>query len=339
MKGWLLALFALALAALVLTGACGRGRAPAAEGPPKPTPEAITKVSENGPVKATVKVWPPAPELGDPLYLELTIEAGPGVTVAAPFEDEGLGRFAALGWVHDTRRKDDGGTVEVQTYTLEPPGSGKHRIPPFRLLVTDARAAGSGSGSGATSELLTDEIPIAVAPVDPARAKEPLAPARGARPVVVGGLTWWMIAGLVAVALLAIGAAVWGVRAYRHRAVVRQRVSAYEVAVRRLAALERGGAPDEVGLDDWFVELSAIVRHYLEDRFALRAPELTTEEFLQEARRAAGLSSAHREQLSAFLERCDRVKFAGYRPDADESLATLAAARAFVEDTRLREAA
>ena len=334
------ALIALALAALV---ACGRRAAPAAEGPPTPTPEAITKISENGPVKATVKVWPPAPELGDPLYLELTIEAGPGVTVAAPFEDEGLGRFAALGWVHDTRRRDDGGTVEVQTYTLEAPGSGKHRIPPFRLLVTDGRAVGGGSGSGsgapATSELLTDEIPIAVAPVDPARAKETLAPARGALPIVVGGLAWWMVAALIALGLAVIAAAVLGVRAFRRRAVVRQRISAYEVAVRRLAALERGGAPDEVGLDDWFVELSAIIRHYLEERFALRAPELTTEEFLQEARRAAGLSSAHREQLTAFLKRCDRVKFAGYRPDADESLATLAAARAFVEDTRLREAA
>jgi hypothetical protein len=31
------------------------------------------------------------------------------------------------------------------------------------------------------------------------------------------------------------------------------------------------------------------------------------------------------------------VKFAGYRPDADESLATLKAARGFIEDTRLRE--
>jgi hypothetical protein len=33
------------------------------------------------------------------------------------------------------------------------------------------------------------------------------------------------------------------------------------------------------------------------------------------------------------------VKFAGYRPDAAESLATLTAARAFVEDTRHREVA
>ena len=79
------ALIALALAALV---ACGRRAAPAAEGPPTPTPEAITKISENGPVKATVKVWPTAPQLGDPIHLELTIEAQPGVMVAAPFESE-----------------------------------------------------------------------------------------------------------------------------------------------------------------------------------------------------------------------------------------------------------
>jgi hypothetical protein len=90
-------------------------------------------------------------------------------------------------------------------------------------------------------------------------------------------------------------------------------------------------------------------------RFEIRAPELTTEEFLQVAVRPANAGRAappeavrrsiarpeltmdHRALLSQFLERCDRVKFAGYRPDPTESLATLEAARAFVEDTRLRE--
>jgi hypothetical protein len=87
----------LAVTVALLLAACGGERASTPAGPPRPPPEAITKVSENGPVKATVKVWPPSPELGDPLYLELTIEAAPGVTVAAPFEDDGLGRFAAGG--------------------------------------------------------------------------------------------------------------------------------------------------------------------------------------------------------------------------------------------------
>ena len=51
------------------------------------------------------------------------------------------------------------------------------------------------------------------------------------------------------------------------------------------------------------------------------------------------LTTDHRALLTQFLERCDRVKFAGYRPDSDESIATLKAARGFVEDTRLQEAA
>ena len=76
---------------------------------------------------------------------------------------------------------------------------------------------------------------------------------------------------------------------------------------------------------------------HLEQRYEIRAPELTTEEFLLVATARPELTSEHRGLLTSFLERCDRVKFAGYRPDAAESIATLAAARGFVEDTRLRE--
>jgi hypothetical protein len=69
----------------------------------------------------------------------------------------------------------------------------------------------------------------------------------------------------------------------------------------------------------------------------ISAPELTTEEFLQEARQSRALDDEHRLRLGEFLERCDRVKFAGWRPTAEESLATLGTARAFVEETRRTE--
>jgi hypothetical protein len=126
-------------------------------------------------------------------------------------------------------------------------------------------------------------------------------------------------------------------RATHARAKVAARRSAYDEAVAKLHALEERGAPETTDTDAWFVELSAIVRSYLERRYEIRAPELTTEEFLQVAARDEGVKTDHRALLSAFLERCDRVKFAGYRPDSDESLDSLKAARAFVEDTRLRE--
>ena len=88
--------------------------------------------------------------------------------------------------------------------------------------------------------------------------------------------------------------------------------------------------------DAWYVEISDIVRHYLEDRYAVRAPELTTEEFLREARRSAELGREHQDLLSVFLEGCDRVKFAGYHPEVAESRATLQVAGRFLEETRLR---
>jgi hypothetical protein len=121
------------------------------------------------------------------------------------------------------------------------------------------------------------------------------------------------------------------------RRKIAEQKSAYDVAVAQLRALESRGAPEPDQADSWFVELSKIVRNYLERRHRIRAPELTTEEFLYVASRSGQLSEAHRGLLTSFLERCDRVKFAGYRPDAEESIATLAAARGFIEDTRLRE--
>lgn len=128
-------------------------------------------------------------------------------------------------------------------------------------------------------------------------------------------------------------------RAYRARRRIEQQRSAYEEAVAELRALHDKGAPDADTADGWFVRLSAIVRTYLEHRYEIRAPELTTEEFLLVATARPELTEEHRGLLTQFLERCDRVKFAGYRPDTEESLATLSAARGFVEDTRLREAA
>ena len=55
----------------------------------------------------------------------------------------------------------------------------------------------------------------------------------------------------------------------------------------------------------------SIIRRYLEDRFELRAPELTTEEFLTVAGTPVLLSHEHQKLLRDFLRQADLVKFAG----------------------------
>lgn len=323
---------------LLVVVACGNASRLDSSQPVKTEPgkDAITKTTENGPVKATVTVWPPKPALGESIYLRLDITAPPGISVDAPFQEAGdqrMGRFKVLGFVRDTKPQH-----QQQTYTLEAPSSGKHRIPPLRLEMVDTRGD-AGKQAGKPQEILTEEIPIDVAPVKAEAIDAKLRPVAGALDPDVGGLPWILIIALsgAAVALGTGSFFLWRMWRVRRRIAVKK--SAYDEAIAKLVALEHRGAPTAEQADAWFVELSAIVRSYLERRYEIRAPELTTEEFLQEAARAPELTTEHRTQLSQFLERCDRVKFAGYRPESSESIDTLAAARAFVEETRLREAA
>jgi hypothetical protein len=64
--------------------------------------------------------------------------------------------------------------------------------------------------------------------------------------------------------------------------------------------------------------VSDIIRQYIEERFDLKAPERTTEEFLLEMKYSPVLAPAHKEQLADFLNRCDLVKFARYEPTETE---------------------
>ena len=304
----------------------------------EPAKDAITKPVENGPVKVVEKVWPAKPTLGDPIYLRLEIDAAAGASVNAEFQEAGdqkMGRFDVKGFTRSPHTNTDGSMHEVQTYTLDAPSSGKQRIPPLRLEMIDAR----GSGSAGKQEILTDEIPLDVAPVNTDKVAASLHDAEGKLDPDVGGTPWLLILGLASLVAVLGSGGILLLRAARERRSVAAQRSAYDDAVEKLRVLEDRGAPGAADADSWFVDLSAIVRSYLERRYVIRAPELTTEEFLLEAARSGRLSGEHRSLLEAFLDRCDRVKFAGYRPDSDESLASLKAARAFVEDTRLKEAA
>lgn len=327
---------------LLVVAACGSAAEETHTDPAAtPAKDAIVKTTEVGPVKATVSVWPSTPSLVDAVYLRLEVTAPDGVTIDAPFQEAGdqrLGRFRVVGFSRDVQRPATGGQLHIQTYTLEPPASGRQRIPPLRLEMLDGRASASAEAKAKKQEILTDEVPLEIAPVPVEQSTAQLKDARGELDPDVGKTSWVLIVGVGGAALMLGSGSLLLWRGIRGRRRVQQQRSAYEDAIVQLRRLADKGAPDAEAADSWFVELSSIVRAYLEGRYEIRAPELTTEEFLLVATARPELTDAHREQLEAFLERCDRVKFAGYRPDSEESIATLAAARDFVEDTRLREA-
>ena len=109
---------------------------------------------------------------------------------------------------------------------------------------------------------------------------------------------------------------------------------AHEIAHEELARLRARGLPEQGAFKEYYSALTAIVRSYLEQRFRLRAPEMTTEEFLLvTARGAAALQSSHRTLLGHFLGESDLVKFARHHPTLTDAARAYGAAARFVDET------
>lgn len=110
---------------------------------------------------------------------------------------------------------------------------------------------------------------------------------------------------------------------------------AHEIAHEELQRLRARGLPEQGAFKEYYSTLTGIVRTYLEQRFRVRAPEMTTEEFLMvTARGGAALQKSHRALLGDFLGESDLVKFARHHPTLADAERAYGAAARFVDETR-----
>jgi hypothetical protein len=108
---------------------------------------------------------------------------------------------------------------------------------------------------------------------------------------------------------------------------------AHEIALQALKNLLAKGWIEARNIEPFYVELSGIVRRYIEDRFNLKAPERTTEEFIREAANSRVLSSPHQLLTRDFLEQCDLVKFARHEPESGDMKNAAASAERLITET------
>ncbi|MBI4517380.1 MAG: hypothetical protein HY699_16375 [Deltaproteobacteria bacterium] len=107
----------------------------------------------------------------------------------------------------------------------------------------------------------------------------------------------------------------------------------HEVAFEALNRLRRRGLIEEGNFKEYYSALSAVVRAYVEQRFGMRAPEMTTEEFLLGSARNGRLQATHRGLLGEFLTESDMVKFARHVPTIADSERAFSAAKRFIDET------
>ena len=83
---------------------------------------------------------------------------------------------------------------------------------------------------------------------------------------------------------------------------------------------------------DFGIEVSDILRSFIEQQFGIKAVRQTTGEFLIEASHTTYFDLKRREKLRRFLLACDGIKFARVQAGPSENEALFEQASAFVEE-------
>jgi hypothetical protein len=81
-------------------------------------------------------------------------------------------------------------------------------------------------------------------------------------------------------------------------------------------------------------EVSGTLRQYVEARFGLTAPNLTTEQFWEELRTSRSIPETFDPFWMDFTAESDRIKYAGATPDRAQFSRMIEAACGFVRETR-----
>lgn len=302
---------------------------------PRLVAEEYSNAQSNGPVSVTTSLSPSDPIIGDEVTLTFEIVAEKDVEVIPPEFEEIAGRFVVTSYVPSKKITSDGGEIRTERYTLQTGESGEQSIPPYLIEFIDNRPGRKSTPDDAVAyEIETERIDFTVQsflPTDASLELKPPMPVLELPSERVSAVGWLAAASAIVAVLGVAGFLIWfGGRKKAKKA------NAYELARARLQRLldNYQSSHSALSAEQFFVEISSIIRRYLEDRFELRAPELTTDEFLQLAARGSELSREHQKLLSEFLQQADVVKFAGVQATQDDTRHSSNLAAQFLEETR-----
>ncbi|MBI1353878.1 MAG: hypothetical protein GC160_05990 [Acidobacteria bacterium] len=316
MRGWLIA------ALLAATLACN----------PKPeaAPPAIERVYEDGSARVTLRIDKDRINMAQSLTVHVEAVVNENERVEFPEKIGSPEDFrTASSEVSNPRLLDDGRIAVERVYELDPYAPGTWTLPPFRVECFDPQAADATPQAIETEPI---EVTVdTVLTVDPQQAD-----IDDIRDPLTAPLPWgWIAAGVAVLALLA-----WWLWKRRSQKVAVEEAEPppppYQVALSRLDALLRSELLQQGAWKQFYLELTALLRSYIEGQFSLRAPEQTTEEFLADLRRGLAFNPQHRDLLRQILQHGDMVKFAELQPSRHEAVEAADLCRRFIEETRPR---
>jgi hypothetical protein len=282
----------------------------------------LTETTKHGPVTAQVTVNPGSISLDAHALLTLKITYPSNITVEIPNLDDRAQGFTSGQSFDKTGLDGSGNTVIERVARLTPVVSEKYRIAPIPIVyfrsqdnksrewfATPAIAIPAENLPAITTEVTDAVDPVWIRP----SAKE------------VG------LYGLLAICVVVLIAVLSRLTWQGLRYIKLLRMSPRDRALEELSRLMQR---DLVGKDlvkDFYLQLTMIVRLFIERGYKIRAPEQTTDEFLASAEKDPRFDATVLDRLRTFLSSADLVKFAGFKPDRETTNNALTSAKDFIE--------
>ncbi len=305
----------------------------AVKGESRPTGEytGIKRVFERGPVTVMVEVDQKEISIAERLNLVINVTADEDYEVELPGFGENLEQFGIVDYHTSQPRLVDKARRRIsRSYVLEPFLSGEYTIPPMRVLFWE-----KGEKEKSLHEVETDALVIGVTsllPEDKADLKlnDIKPPVQLPRSLSTG--VWIGIVICVLCAGVIVCVVIWRMKK-SGRDMLERGIPPHEAAFQELDALVAEDLIKKGDVKQFYRRVSNILRHYIERRFGLRAPEQTTVEFLTGLERDEQLPDQYNVLLGAFLTHCDLVKFAEHQPTTEDIQKTFDDCKGFVTDT------
>ncbi len=268
-------------------------------------------------------------DLGRDFDLTLTVTHPATVKVSLPDLTALRGRFqgfsVADGFVRDEAKEKEGRVVREWRWRLVPePAAEKYRLAPFAVEVRPVVGAATDVRSFPTVPVVFPVAPLEQnVGGDVEISPEPY----WIRPTARMVMRWILLAvgGLVVLAALVF---LFG---RLRRAAKLRRMTPSERAFAELTDLLGRGLPEKGLFKDFYIELTHVVRRYIERSHGIRAPEQTTEEFLAAAKAHPRFTPEVIAKLADFLRSADLVKFAGVGSSSSVAEEAVRTARAYIE--------
>jgi len=319
--------FLLILLVAGSTTSCSKPAIPEKEEGAEGSPSAVRKDFGTGPVRLSIELSADAITTADVLICTMTLRVNEGYSaefpdLAFPADLPGM----ILTHYDEREAMGEGQSSLIREYELEPEYPGKFELPALQVYYH--------RDSEIREEMFeTDSIDITVTETPATAEMLELRPFRGL--VTVEQIeaerrrTWPQIVAWIGGAVVLVAFVAYLIRRPRPAPPPRP---AHEIAMEALRALAAKDLIAKGQIEPFFVEVTRIVRDYIEWAFGLRAPEQTTEEFLTNITSAPAVAK-YQDVLEPFLTAADEVKFARAAPEPSTIQRTFDTARDFILET------